>query len=276
MRLAAYSVVRYADDVGDQRINLGVFVWHPAEGYRCRFSPALDRVQAIDPRIAITPLRRQLEEIKEALSSAEPQQRDTLESLSRTFRHGLVVSDPYPAKISSVEETLDRLYGLVVSPVTEIRRASSQKMFENSVKKTLEVSLQNRPKGRIQQIGRKVVNGIPINVGLRTQIRNSGPAALWHPISLQSEIRPEAQLAAAKATVLDIFKTRDLDPYKHDRQYVPVLAPRAKSAGRMDEIVNALKAAADYVWVANDDDHLFASVQAGLQALQSNVRRARS
>jgi Protein of unknown function (DUF3037) len=277
MRLGAYSVVRYADDVGDQRINLGVFVWHPVEGYRCRFSPSLDRVQAIDPRVAITPLRRQIEQIKETLSSAEPQQRDTLECLSRTFRHGLVVSDPYPAKISSVEETLDRLYGLVVSPVPEIRRASSQKMFENSVKKTLEVSLQvNWPKGRIQQIGRRVVNGIPINVGLRTRIRDSGPAALWHPLSLQSEIRPEAQLAAAKATVLDIFKTRDLDSYKYDRQYVPLLAPRAKSAGQMDDIVNALKAAADQVWVANDNDHLFAGVQAGLQALQSNVRRARS
>jgi hypothetical protein len=277
MSLGAYSVLRYADDVGDQRINLGVFVWHPVEGYRCRFSPALDRVQAIDPRVAITPLKRQLEEIRETLSSAEPRQRDTLEGLSRTFRHGLVVSDPYPAKISSVEETLDRLYGLVVSPVPEIRRASSQKMFENSLKKTLEVCLHvSWPKARFQQIGRKVVNGIPINVGLRTQISHLGPAALWHPISLQSEIRPEAQLAAAKATVLDILKTRELEPYKHDRQYVPVLAPRAKSSGGMDDVMSALKAAANQVWVANDNDHLFASVQAGLQALQSNVRRARS
>ena len=64
MGLGAYSVVRYADDLSDQRINLGVFVWHPVDGYRCRFSPALDRVQAIDPRIAIIPLRKQLEELR--------------------------------------------------------------------------------------------------------------------------------------------------------------------------------------------------------------------
>jgi hypothetical protein len=226
--------------------------------------------------VAITPLKRRLEDIKEILNAASPQKRDALEELCRTFRHGLVVSPPYPAKISSADETLDRLYHLVVSHVPEIRRASSQKNFEISLKKTLELSLQvGWPKGRFQQLGRKMVHGIPINVGFRTQLTHSGPAALWHPISLQSESRPEAQLATAKATALDILQTRTLENLKKDRQYVPVLAPRAKSAGRMDEVVGSLRAVADQVWVANDTDVLLARVQEGLRALEPGARRAR-
>ena len=169
MGLGAYSVVRYSDDLGDQRINLGVLVWHPVDGYRCRLSPAVDRVQAIDPRITVRPLKRQLEDIKESIANAPPAGRDLLDELCRTFKYGLVISSPYPAKISSVDETLNRLYDLLVSPIPEIRRASSQRVFENSLKKTIEVSLQTGwPKGRLQQLGTKTIKGIPVNIGMRT------------------------------------------------------------------------------------------------------------
>lgn len=50
MLLGAYSVVRYSDCVSDQRINLGVMVWHPLEGFARRFSPHLDRARAVDPQ----------------------------------------------------------------------------------------------------------------------------------------------------------------------------------------------------------------------------------
>jgi hypothetical protein len=223
--------------------------------------------------VAITPLKRQLEEMKEALASAKPQGKDALEELCRVFRHGLVVSSPYPAKISDADEMLNRLYGLVVSPVPEIRRASSQKMFEHSLKKALEAFVHaGWPKARIQEIGRRNVGGILINIGLRTQISQT-VAALWHPISLQSESKPEAQLATAKATILDIIQTRTrVEQYKTDRQYVAVLAPRAKSARGMDDIVGSLKAAADQVLIANDNETLMAQVQYRLQAL--GTRRA--
>jgi hypothetical protein len=200
MGLGAYSLVRYADDVGDQRINLGVLVWHPVDGYRCRLSPAVDRVQAIDPRITIRPLKRQLDEIKVTVANALAEQKDLLVELCKTFRHGLVISCPYPARISSADETLNRLYDLLVSPVPEIRRASSQRAFESSLKNAIEASLETGwPRGRLQQVGTKHVKGIPINIGMRTQVTRSGRAALWHPLSLQSEAKPELQLASAKA-----------------------------------------------------------------------------
>jgi len=153
-------------------------------------------------------------------------------------------------------------------------------MFENSLKKTLEASLHaGWPKGRFQQLGRKNVHGIPINIGIRTQISQTGPAALWHPISLQSENRPEAQLATAKATALDIIQTRAaLDQYKKDKQFVAVLSPRVRSAGRMDEIVSSLKAVADQVMTANDNEALVVRVQEALRSLEVMPiqRRARS
>jgi hypothetical protein len=279
MGLGAYSVVRYSDDLSDQRINLGVVVWHPVDGYRCRLSPTVDRVQAIDPRVMVRPIRKQLEDIKESVMSAPAAERDLLDELCKNFRHGLVISSPYPARISSADETLSRLYDLLVSPVPEIRRASSQRRFENSLKKTIDASLQaGWPKGQVQQLGTKNIKGIPVNIGMRTHLSQTGRAALWHPLSLQSETRVETQLANAKAIILDIFQTRVIELYKRDKQYVAVQAPRAKSASKFGDVISSLEHAADRVFIANDDVALAQRVQDGLRALESGaeLRRARA
>jgi hypothetical protein len=280
MGLGAYSVVRYSDDLSDQRINLGVLVWHPVDGYRCRLSSAVDRIQAIDPRVTIRPLRKQLEDIKDTLTSAPASESDLLDELCKNFRHGLVVSSPYPARISSADETLGRLYDLLVSPVPEIRRASSQRRFANSLKKTIEASLHSEwPKGRLQQVGIRNIKGIPVNIGMRTQLSHAGRAALWHPLSFQSEAKVETQLANAKATILDIFQTREIETYKRDKQFVAVQAPRAKSASKFGEVISSLQHAADRVFIANDDIALLQRVQETLHALASNgvdPRRARA
>jgi len=130
---------------------------------------------------------------------------DLLVELCKNFMHGLAVSSPYPAKISSADETLNRLYELLVSPTPEIRRASSQRAFANSLKKTIEASLEGWRGARVQQVGVKNVHGIAVDVGLRTQIPQSSKAALWHPLSSHSETKAEAQ------TILDIFKTREIE-----------------------------------------------------------------
>src|SRR5258708_28756922 len=275
MGLGAYSVVRYEDDLSDQRINLGVLLWHPVDGFRCRFSASIDRVQAIDPRVTVRPIKKQLDDIKETVTSAPPREKDLLFSLCNSFRHGLVISSPYPAKISSADETLDRLYDLLVSPVTEIRRASSQRVFEGNLKQTIEASMKTEwPDGRVEQVGRQSVKGIPINIGVRTEI--SGRAALWHPLSLQSEARAEAQLASAKATALDIFKTQELDHYKRDKQFVALRPPRVGSDSKFDVVVTCLENAADKVFVANDDAALMRIVREGLHLLQHRPAGAKN
>jgi hypothetical protein len=41
MPLGAYSVIRFSNNLNDQRVNLGVVVWHPLDGLRLRLSPSL-------------------------------------------------------------------------------------------------------------------------------------------------------------------------------------------------------------------------------------------
>src|SRR6202022_3795804 len=115
------------------------------------------------------------------------------------------------------------------------------------------------------------LKGIPIQIGMRTQVSQTGIAALWHPLSLQSEAKAEAQLTSAKATVLDILKTREIEQFKRDKQYVAVQAPRTKSASKFGEVISCLENAADKVFVASDDVSLMNRVQMGLRALENGV-----
>src|SRR2546427_11125278 len=136
MALGAYSVIRYSNHLNDQRVNLGVLVWHPFDGFRYRFSPSLDRVQAVDPRVPLTPLKKQLENIASELQ-AQSANKETLVRLSHWFKEGLEVVPPYPAQIQSADEMTEHLYQMLVSPTTEIRRASTQQQFERGVRTAL-------------------------------------------------------------------------------------------------------------------------------------------
>ena len=136
MPVGAYSVVRFSNNASDQRVNVGVLVWHPLEGVRFKFSPSLERIQAIDPRVSISSVRDQLEVIRSELTVPNAAEGPvTLNRLSSWFRNGVEVSTPYPAKIASTDELLDRLYETLVYPVPEILRASSQRQSNDLSKK---------------------------------------------------------------------------------------------------------------------------------------------
>src|SRR5437899_12976132 len=95
MPLGAYSIIRYSNNLNDQRVNLGIVVWHPLDGFANRLSPSLDRAQAVDPRVRITGLKKQLDVIKGLLSAPPAEGLEILKSLSQQFREGLEVSPPY-------------------------------------------------------------------------------------------------------------------------------------------------------------------------------------
>lgn len=121
MALGAYSIIRYSNDLNDQRVNLGVIVWHPIDGFVVRVSPELNRVKAIDPRIKVAEVKKQINTIREQIEDGRAR-RETLDSLSAQFRHGLEVTAPYPARMHSANETADHLSELLVSPVEAITR----------------------------------------------------------------------------------------------------------------------------------------------------------
>jgi len=265
MALGAYSIIRYANDLNDQRINLGVLVWHPQDGSRHRLSPFLDRAQAVDPRVHTKDLKQQLAAIVEGFEAKSADTgKESLKRLSAMFRNGVEVTAPYPAEMFDIDSMLDRLYLQLVSPVDEIRRASSQKQFEKSLKAGLASAIKKMaPTLRLQEYGPRQLNGIAVNVGIRTA--SSQWQALWRAVSLQSEDRPDDQIAKAKAAALDIATIRtELTDFKRDQHYVALQAPKPKAAERLKESIAWLEHHADKVLVVEGGPSMSSSLEAVL------------
>lgn len=254
MSLGAYSIVRYSNNLSDQRINLGVVVWHPIDGFECRFTPSLDRVKAIDPRLQTKPLRAQLDVIEQQLRS-KASTRETLAELASWFRHGLEVTEPYPAKMHSLIETIEHFYELLVCPVEEFRRKSSQRQFEGVVQRTLNTTVQQLdPHGISEDRGLHRVNGVSVQIGIFTEVRHQ--KALWRAVSLQSLERPDAQLAKAKATALDIQVVRGIQAYRHVPQIAVLQEPKPDTSDALEESIAWLKREANEVLPVRNADAL--------------------
>ncbi len=248
MALGAYSVVRFSNNVNDQRINLGVIVWHPLDGFRYRFSPFLARVQAIDPRIRIESLKWQLDSIKYDINASSPSGEGLFVHLNSIYREGLEVSSPYPARIQSVDESLDHFYELLVSPYPEIIRASSQRQFESSFQKALKIAVQQvDPKIKYKYVGEYKIRNMRVNAGIQTS--STHHKALWHPISFQSQKSGKDQIVVAKATAMDIsFIRAHRNGFRGHSHMVVLQAPRPQSSAEIENSIAWLKEEADDVF----------------------------
>jgi hypothetical protein len=262
MPLGAYSVIRFTNDLNDQRINLGVIVWHPRDGFSIRWSRALDRVHAVDPTAALQPVKGHLARIEEELKVAG-RGLETLAELARSFKEGLAVGAAYPARIHSLEETVDRLYRSLVAPVAEIRRASSQHTFEARVKGAL-MNVGRVAHAEFKDMGTRRVDGLSVNAGLRTV--RSQRRLLWRALSLQAHDHPDRQLAFAKATSLDIEAIKDLGEFRGYKHYVALQSPKPTASEYIGESVSWLKRSADEVLVVRDADALPSLVEKALAA----------
>lgn len=234
MALGAYSIIRYSNTLSDQRINLGIALWHPKDGMRFRFVPGLDRVRTIDPNTSLMPLRAQLKAIETELS-AETASSETLQVLSRWFRTGVEVTAPYPARIQSADETAEVLFQRLVSPNPFIR-SSSQRQFEQQFKKTLD-AVARRSGARVEELGTRNLGDVTIALGLQTVIEHDGHAtnAIWKPLSLQSYDATKLQLAFAKETAQDITVIKSLPEFQKQHIYVPVKPPKPSASAGLEE-----------------------------------------
>lgn len=249
MALGSYSIIRYSNNLSDQRVNLGVLVWHPLDGYRCRFSPSLDRVQAVDPRVPLTPIKKQLEEIEGRLKG-ESTGNDALVKLSHWFKEGLEVAPPYPAQIQSLDEMTEHLYQKLVSPVPEIRRSSTQYQFERSVRSALVQTAKKLHGVKCEDIGLRKFGHLMVNVGMRTIADDR--KTLWRALSLQAHDRQDRQLAFAKATAMDINVVKSDSHYKAHRQYVTLLGPKLSATAGLKDSRAWLESVADDVFVVEN------------------------
>lgn len=242
MPLGSYSIVRYSNNLNDQRVNIGVLLWHPHEGFKFRVGDVA-RVQAIDPRILVRPLKSQVATITDGLAAVgSGSGTEWFVHLASIYKEGLEVSQPYPARIQSADETLENLYRQLVMPVPEIRRASSQWQYTNRVKKHL-TRLTRLHSLKLDEIGVRKVGGLVVNVGIRTSSKNT--RALWHALSLQSEDNPMKQLALAKATTADIDWLRKSADYVSDQHMVTLEPPKPAAMEGYRDCVAWLKSQSD-------------------------------
>lgn len=91
MPLGAYAIIRYLD--------------------------SLDRVKFIDPTANLEVLRKAIEGIRDIVTT-EGADRILFDSLSAELRGGLQISNTYPARLVSLEGTADRLYSILVAPLS--------------------------------------------------------------------------------------------------------------------------------------------------------------
>lgn len=267
MALGAYSIVRYSDHLSDQRVNLGVLVWHPLDGFAFRFTPSFDRIKAVDPRVHVEPMRQQVEIIKAQLGGTSHFGSDVLKQLSREFKEGLEVTAPYPAKIRGMDEIVEHLYLRLVSPVEEFRRASTQKKFSQSFVRTLAASMKDLvkdPSTHIKSIGTRRISGLPVDVGIRATMK--GYKALWRTISFQSQDKPDLQLAGAKSAAMDISVLREQADYRDDKQFVALQPPKVRASERFKDSLAWLEKYADKVYVVSDSETFSAELRADLRA----------
>ena len=259
MRLGAYSIVRFSDNVSDQRVNLGVVVWHPFDGIKFKLSPTLNRIQSVDPRVKISSVRDLLDVIKGELKAYTSEEGPaTLNRLAAWFKDGVEVSAPFPAKITSADEMLEHLYEMLVYPVPEIPRASSQRQFERSFEKALKDAIEHiAPQVTFEKLGVRKFGNLSVNVGIRTTGIHGHNKALWHPVSLLSKTRPDEQIALSKATAMDIKIIRQSKNgfSKHDH-LVTLQAPRVKDAHSLKDSVDWLNLEADKVIVVRENQDL--------------------
>ncbi|MGA2232897.1 MAG: DUF3037 domain-containing protein [Tepidisphaeraceae bacterium] len=226
MALGAYSVVRYSDTFRDERVNLGVVVWHPSEGFQCRFAGSLDRVHAINPLAEVFELRKQIKVMKGRLRDEGAQGRTLMDELSQWFHEGLEFSKPYPTRLTAASETVARLFDLLVPPATPPREAEAT--FQTKVVDILhEQVIQIDRNCLFEDLEERWINNVKVKPGVHTKVHNID--MLWRTVSMRVRAI-EDRIARAKATAIDITRIRGLTEFSNYRCMVAVESP-AKYAG---------------------------------------------
>jgi hypothetical protein len=228
MAIGAYSVVRFADSLRDERINLGIIVWHPYQGFSHIIPKALDRAKTINPWLDSDDVKRQMAFLKHELDSDGVDGVATLTKLSSTLREGFQVSVPYPTRLSGAKECADHLFHLLVAKFDRTDKAAEVELpIQQKLTSDLRsVSHQIDPRAIVQDMGERHIAQVRVNIGIRTFVHDRD--YLWRMVSLNT--RTDDQISRAKATAMDILKIKGLTEFDRYRQAVAVLTP-AKTGG---------------------------------------------
>jgi hypothetical protein len=256
--LGCYSVVRYSDSLSDQRVNLGILLWHPQEGYRQCFLKNLDGVSAISPKVELQDLKYQLHVIEERISANHKDGPAKFAELSEWFRDGLEVTSPYPARFQDLQSALHRLRVALLPqmPVSQdLALVSPQYLalrdetltghrFEMGVFRAIERAAHLRNASaepmQVRRIGK-----LPINPGLRTVAGRR--KALWRALPFRRNQKAKSQVSEAKNVAMDFLVLSD-DPEFRNHQRFAVVQVKRPLESSADESIAWLKKTTDRVF----------------------------
>jgi hypothetical protein len=232
-----YSIIRYSNDLNDQRVNLGVVVWHPVDGFSLRTAPTLSRAQAINSTVDLDDVAEQIRDITRDIGSQDRVHGEFLDDLSKRYRDGLVVSAPYPARMYSASVTLDRLYDLLITPKGTAQPRREQ--FDQSVKMAIKTTVSKSTGFHYKEHGKFPINGISVDLG--TEVSRGQNHSLWRSIALHFNQSASAQMAKTKAAAMDVVTiTNEVPKYSRFTQFVAVQALNA-SADQRDQAASWLR-----------------------------------
>jgi hypothetical protein len=261
MALGAYSVVRYSDNFRDERVNVGVVVWHPNSGFEWKFVPTLERIKAINPSVKPMAVRKQIRMVEDRLREAG-NGKETLDELSSWLKDGLEFCKPNPARMTAASETTTRLYDMLVPPPGE--HQSREIDFDSRMESTLQEELMRiAPQSRMETIGERWVAGVKVNVGLHTHVRNSD--LLWRTVSMRARAHAD-QIARAKSAVMDILKIRGIAEYANYQHVVAIDSPTRFGGEGLAESKRWIEDAGAGVLEINNQDQMTDAINQRLAA----------
>jgi hypothetical protein len=216
-----YSIVRYSNNLNDQRVNLGVLIWHPTDGCRLRIAPTLGRVHAVNADADLDEIGEQLDHLAKEVASCNKIRSDFLAELASRYREGLEVSKPFPARMYSLSAVSEKLFDMLITPKAESRRPRVQ--FQQNLRDVIKDVVQNASNSNLhyEELGKQRLNGVTVDLGVQVILDNR--KSLWHALALGHS--SQSQVAKAKATAMEIVTIRsDMPAYADATQYVAVQA----------------------------------------------------
>ena len=243
--LGQYSTVSYVHALRNERINLGVLVWHPIKGQAIQFARNLGRVKAVDEDASLARVRSELDHIKEVMQNWSKEVESPLEYLKGAFRHNIVVSPPLNARIQDPKFTLERLYSSLMSP-EPFQHASSTTQFRRSFAAQMRSAVGSHGFQILDSDYMEKDTFKPVQIAIWYQ----GPHKdnnVWRAYSFGSLDSEERQLTAAKALHAENEDIRILDKYGDMNLNLAVHLPKPAARSAWDEVLEWLRRTTDRV-----------------------------
>jgi hypothetical protein len=252
-----YSLVSYVHELRGERVNLGILVWHPRFGAKCRFIKGISRVRTVDEGADLERLRHTLERITKMLSNWPEGSGSPLEKLASEFRHRFIVEAPMNARICDLDFTVERLCSSLLPP-EPFARSSTAVQFANAFVSRLTKRLNDKGVKELRTNYSEKDTFQPIKIAAFYKLKTI--EHLWRTASFAPLNKPEEQLTLAKAIFAENTEVKSLRKYRNAQLSLAVQMPKPQNRSDWSKSLSWLKRQAQLVEVFEDRQSIEARV----------------